>query len=150
MLRREMTVASGHRNRFMARKFLNLFDRCTCHSKPRTKSVPVAVPDVALNLGILQARDKPRACVEARALPNEDRIGGLVQFVFKGPQCCDGVGVEMNSASGTIFRLRQINGATVKMNLSQVREYCSDRRMPVLTEMMNSARCSGKRRSMTL
>ncbi len=82
-----MTVPGGHGDRLVASEFLNLFDRRTRHRQPRAERVAVAVPNVALDLCILQAGYEPRARVEPRALPNEDRIGGVEEFV---PQRLEG------------------------------------------------------------
>jgi hypothetical protein len=38
----------------------------------------VAMPDVAFDLGVLEAGDEPGAGVEARTLPNKDGVAGLV------------------------------------------------------------------------
>ncbi len=76
------------------------------------------MPDVALDLGILQARDKPRACVEARALPNEDWVGGLVKFVLQRLERCDRVGIEVDCSCGAVFRLCEVDGTAVEMDLS--------------------------------
>ena len=78
----------------------------------------VAVPDVAFDFSVLQARDEPRACVEARALSNEDRIGGFVQFVFESLERSDRVGVEVNRSSGAVLCLCEVDGAAVEMHLS--------------------------------
>ena len=73
-----MTVPGGHGDRLVASEFLNLFDGCTCHREPRTERMAVRVPDVAFYLRVLQAGNEPGASVEARALPNKDRIAWLV------------------------------------------------------------------------
>ncbi len=73
----------------------------------------VAVPDVAFDLGILQARDKPRACVEARALPNKDRIGRFVQIMFESLERSDRVGVKVDCSCGAVLRLCEVNGVAV-------------------------------------
>ena len=78
----------------------------------------VAVPDVAIDLGFLQAWHKPRASVEAGALTNENRVCRLVQLVLQRLKRRNRVGIEVHCPSGAVLSLRQINGATVEMNLS--------------------------------
>jgi len=46
-------------------------------------------------------------------LPNEDRIGGLVQFMFECLEGGDRVSVEMNRSSGTVLCLCEVDGAAV-------------------------------------
>ena len=52
----------------MAREFLNLFDRRSCHRQPRTKRVAVRVPDMPFDPGILKNRMEPGACIEGCTL----------------------------------------------------------------------------------
>jgi hypothetical protein len=59
MLREEVGVGSGHRNRFMSRCLLNLLDRRSGHSQPRAEGVAVAVPGIAGDLCLIEARYKP-------------------------------------------------------------------------------------------
>lgn len=78
----------------------------------------VAVPDVAFNLRVLQAGDKPRTRVEARALSNEDRIGGFVQFMLERLESGYRVGVEVDRSCGAVLCLCEVDGAAVEMDLS--------------------------------
>lgn len=77
----------------------------------------IAVPNVAVNLGFLKARHKPRAGVEARTLTDEHRVCGLVQLVLQSLECRDRVGVQVNCSSRAVLRLYQVDGATVEMHL---------------------------------
>ena len=78
----------------------------------------VTVSDVAFDLSVLQTRDEPRACVEARALPNEDRIGGFVQFMLERLESGYRIGVKVDRFCGAVLCLCEVDGTAVEMDLS--------------------------------
>ncbi len=53
-----------------------------------------------------------------RALPDEDRIAGLMQFVLERLEGRDRVCVEVNRSSRAVLRLCEVDGAAVEMHLS--------------------------------
>ena len=78
----------------------------------------VAVPDVAFNLRVLQAGDKPRAGVEAWALSDEDWVNGFVQFMLESLESSHRVGVEVDRSCGAVLCLCEVDGAPIEMDLS--------------------------------
>jgi hypothetical protein len=87
----------------MAGEFLDFFDGCPGHSQPRTKGVPVRVPDVAGDAGVNKTRHKPGTCIEAQAFAREDWVAGLLPLQPDGFECGNRVGVQMYCPGRAIF-----------------------------------------------
>jgi hypothetical protein len=54
MLRRKMAVACRHDIGLVSRKFLDLFDRGSGHRQPGARGVPIRMPDIPFDTGILK------------------------------------------------------------------------------------------------
>ena len=85
MLWGEMTIASGHRDRFVPGRFLDLLDRGSGHRQPRTECVPVGVPYIVLNPSFLQTRPKPGSIIESLLLsfPLKHGIAGFLPLMLQ-------------------------------------------------------------------
>jgi len=54
-----MAIAGRHGDRFVTRRFLNLFDCGAGYRQPRTEGMPVAVPNVAAYASLFETRLEP-------------------------------------------------------------------------------------------
>lgn len=112
-----MAITCRHRDRLVARRFLNFFDGCAGHCQPRAESVPVRVPDVSRYSCLFQTRMEPRTSVVALSLTREDRIARPKIRAAERFNRCDRIRVQVNRPRRAVLCFGQLNCSAVEMNL---------------------------------
>jgi hypothetical protein len=101
VLRGEMAVAGGHRDRLVPGQLLDLLDGCPGHCQPTAEGMAIRVPYVLLDPGILQAGDKPGASVEPVlfSFTGEHGVRGLLPWATHRLDRLDRLRVEVEGAT---------------------------------------------------